>query len=196
MVTEIRIYFEGDKKLRPGFHAFLSSVRDMAGHKRIGFQLVAGGNNPVDDFKDALQDHPSAFVVLLKDSEGPAPDRLSDIVTPDGQQAPPVRFTDDQIHLMVQAMEAWFLADIDALSEYYGHGFRPDCLPGYPNVEKAPKDDVLAGLKDATAKTQKGEYHKTKHAPDLLAGLDPQTVRRRAPACNRLFQILEQRVTS
>ena len=39
--------------------------------------------------------------------------------------------------------------------------------------------------------TQKGKYHKTMHAPDLLARIDAAKVRAAAPACDRLFNVLE-----
>lgn len=192
MVTEIRIYFEGDRKLRPGFHAFLNPVLDVARKRGIGFQLVAGGTggSAIDDFKDALTDHPSAFVVLLVDSEGPV----------DGgpRQAPSLRLhlehlagaDDGQLHLMVQLMEAWFVADKEAVARYYGRGFDPNSLPPNPNVEQVPKDDVSSGLKEATRATQKGEYHKTGHAPDLLTLVDPAAVQKAAPHCRLLFDAL------
>jgi hypothetical protein len=44
---------------------------------------------------------------------------------------------------MVQAMEAWFLADREALAEFYGNGFSAQNLPGSPtNIEAIPKDDL------------------------------------------------------
>lgn len=40
------------------------------------------------------------------------------------------------IHLMVQCMENWLLADKEALAAYFGHGFRANALPANPRVEK------------------------------------------------------------
>ena len=37
MVTELRIYFEGDPRLKPGFHKFLEAVREAARSKRCRF---------------------------------------------------------------------------------------------------------------------------------------------------------------
>jgi hypothetical protein len=35
-----------------------------------------------------------------------------------------------------------------------------------------------------------GEYHKTKHAPNLLAIIDPALVRNAAPNCDRMFRLI------
>jgi hypothetical protein len=40
MVTELRVYFEGDKALRPGFHRFLKEIIEAARGQRCKFQLV------------------------------------------------------------------------------------------------------------------------------------------------------------
>ena len=62
---------------------------------------------------------------------------------------------DEQVHLRVQCMEAWFLADRAALEEYYGHEFSASGLPGNPSTERIPKKDVLDGLKEASRITSK-----------------------------------------
>ena len=91
---------------------------------------------------------------------------------------------------MVQMMEAWFLADPEALAAYYGQHFGAKALPGRENVEQIAKSDVERSLKEATKRTQKGEYHKIRHGSDLLAKIDPAKVRRRAPHCERLLTML------
>lgn len=96
---------------------------------------------------------------------------------------------------MVQLMETWFLADRAALRAYYGSRFRQDRLPGNPRVEDVSKDDVLRGLRRATEDTRKGVYHKTRHAPEILAHLDPGWVRQAAPACDRLWRTIEHFIT-
>jgi hypothetical protein len=81
----------------------------------------------------------------------------------------------EQVFLMVQAMEAWFLADRDALAAYYGQGFRLNALPGDErHIEAIPKDDLVPSLEDASRATKtKGQYHKTRHGFALLAMIDP-----------------------
>jgi hypothetical protein len=193
VVAEVRIYFEGDSKLRPGLHQFLHSVIELARKAGIGFSLVAGGAEPVRDFQIALETRPEALNLLLIDSEGPVDCSVRDLVTRRGDwhasRASDVR--DDQLHLMVQVMEAWFLADPDALAAYYGQGFARNRLPANPQVEQIPKTQVFEGLRLATRETKKKAYHKTRHAPALLESLGPDRVRKAAPHCERLFQALE-----
>jgi hypothetical protein len=185
MVTEIRIHFEGDHKLRPGFRAFLKEVYEAARSIRCRVQLVAAGAEPIPDFKDGLATHPAAWNIMLIDSEGPDDGKLFSQLRQQTNLEPSV---EDSVFWMVQLMEAWFLADTAALSSFYGQGFREAALPGNPKVEEVPKQDVLAGLKRATETTTKGDYHKTRHAPRLLELIDPEVVRRVSPNCRRLFE--------
>jgi hypothetical protein len=89
---------------------------------------------------------------------------------------------------MVQCMEAWFLADAEALRRYYGKDFRESAVRGNPNVEEIPGKDVFEALKTATKDTRKGRYHKTKHAPFLLRLISPALVKQASAHCRRLFE--------
>ena len=196
MVREIRIYFEGDDRLRPGFHSFFADLRAAAWARRIRFQLVAGKGRVVRGFINALAEYPApdTLNILLMDSDGPDSGQLRQQLERRSDWRPPrgSSVSDEQIHWMVQVMEAWFLADRDALRHYYGQQFNTQRLPGQPTaVENIPKNDVLRGLTRATERTRKGRYHKTRHAPDLLELVDVGKVRRNAPACERLFATLE-----
>jgi hypothetical protein len=190
-VTEIRVYVEGDPKLRRGFHQFFQDVREQAKVRRIGFRCILCKSEPVRDFCDALKSNREALIVLLLDNDG----HLSfEGLKKRNDWRPPREVSEDKIHWMVQIMESWFLADVETLREYYGPEFAPDHLPAHPNVEDAPKTDVERGIKEATRRTRKGQYHKTAHAPDILAKLRPDLVRKRAPNCNRLFDTLLARL--
>lgn len=93
---------------------------------------------------------------------------------------------------MVQVMESWFLADKQALADYYGQGFLANSLPGQPNIELIAKAEVFNALKHASKKTQKGEYHKTEHGFDLLSLIDPTRVRAASTHADRLHVILKR----
>ena len=84
--------------------------------------------------------------------------------------------TADQAHLMVECMEAWFLADPQALCSHYGHKFKRAALRQNPHIEDIAKQDVMDCLDRAT-KDADG-YHKTRHAFAILAMLDPAAIRR------------------
>jgi hypothetical protein len=52
MCSEIRIYFEGDKLLKPGFDGFFEEIKKRAKERRCSFQLIAGrsGDTACRDF--------------------------------------------------------------------------------------------------------------------------------------------------
>lgn len=180
-MVRMRLYVEGggDSKVlrtrcRRGFRAFL----EKAGLKGRMPRVVACGNR---------QDAYDAFVTaeagedgrpfLLVDAEEPVQDSEPwDHLNRQAGWERPATADDGQCHLMVQIMEAWFLADRSALEEYFGSRFEGNALPGNPNVEEVPKADLLTGLQQATRKTQKGRYDKARHSFELLAVVDPQRV--------------------
>jgi hypothetical protein len=186
MVTELRVYFEGDSQLKPGLHAFLSDVVDAARRKRCRFDLIATNGTPVADYHDALKSHPDAWNVLLLDSEQAIAGSLADFCGDRGLQG----CDEHSIFWMVQLMECWFVADVLALKDYYDGGFNESALPRNPEVERISKGDVLSGLKRATKNSKRGEYHKTKHARQLLEKVSPGLVSEAAPNCKRMFQTL------
>jgi len=96
---------------------------------------------------------------------------------------------------MVQVMESWFLADRNELAQYYGQEFLLASLPGQPNVELISKQDVFSALQHASAKTQKGQYHKTSHGFDLIERIDPNLVRAASAHANRLLTVLEKQTS-
>ena len=125
------------------------------------------------------------------DADGPDEGRLLQKVTANPEWESGLAVRTEQVHFMVQVMESWLIADRDALEAYYGQGFRPARLPANPKVEEISKGDVAKGLRDATRDTNKGPYHKTKHAPTIFARVDPVRVRGAAPSCARLFHAIE-----
>lgn len=202
MVKEIRIYIEGggDSKntkglLRQGFSSFFNPIKEIVRSKKIGWEIVICGsrNNAFRDFKNALEDHPDAFIILLVDSEAAVKKQTpwEHLKSKDNWDAPGV--DDSHCHLMVQAMEAWFIADVETLKKFYGQGFKENSLPKNPNVETIDKDLLEPSLKAATRDTKsKGEYHKIQHGSKLLEMLNVERVRKASSHCNRLFTTLTE----
>jgi hypothetical protein len=182
MVTKVRIYFEGDPGLRPGFRRFLSEIAEVARSKRCHFDVIATEGTPVQDFRSALETHADAWNVLLLDSEDPHEFQLRKQRLEGCDQ--------NSIFWMVQIMESWFLADIEALRTVFKGSLNESALRGNPKVEEIPKEDVMAGLKNAT----NGEYHKVKHGAKLLELMDPARVRKAAPHCERMFSLILTRL--
>ena len=190
MVSEIRIYFEGSARLREGFNKLIRPRIERTSHNRVRFKLIAGGSKEetIKDFKRAASSHKNAYIIMLIDSDQAYDSGL--LMNIRNQIGANVQ--DDQIHFMVQVMESWFLADRDALKEYYGREFQERRLPQNSDVEQIPKSDVITGLENATRDTPKGKYHKTKHAPHLLSNLNADKVCSAAPSCKRLFDALQR----
>jgi hypothetical protein len=192
-MRRVRIYVEGGgdgalnrAALRNGFRSFFE--RGVA-----RFEIIACGRRDATfkRWKAALSSEPEAFNVLLVDSEGSVADGTAPrrhLGDRDGWQFP--SGFDEQVHMMVQMMESWFLADPRALTEYYRHQFGANALPVRQNVEEIPKVEVERALKNATRKTSKGEYHKIHHGSALLALIDPKEVRKRTAHCERLLTSL------
>jgi hypothetical protein len=200
VVTEIRLYVEGGgnakdtkARLREGFSGFLRSVIDRVREHRIKWKVIACGprNDAYRHFKIALEANAEASNLLLVDSEGPVcAQPWEHLRARDGWDASGAAAS--QCHLMVQTMEAWLVADVAALARFYGAGFRRNAIPGNSNVELIDKSQLLSALEAATRDTTKGKYHKTRHAPQILVGVDAGRVRGAAHHCDRLFNILAE----
>jgi hypothetical protein len=188
MFKEIRVYFEGDARLRPGLDVFFRELHRRAKQCDCEIYPVASksGEEACKAFDKALRSHPEAWNILLRDSERPlTAHAVRDLCQRYGWNE---RCT-GSIFWMVEMMESWFHADKDALGGYYGPKFRDSVLSANPDVEQIPKRDLLEGLSRATKETSKGDYvrNKSAHAPKILERLDPQKVRSRAKNCDRLF---------
>lgn len=199
MVNEIRIYVEGggeskDTKafLREGMSKFLQGVREAARQRNVRWNIVVCGrrNAAVEGFAIALRQHANAFNILLVDSESAVQTGPWEHLSGRGEWAGE-SVGDEHCHLMAQVMEAWIIADIDALSCFYGDRFHAGPIPRNQNVEQISKEQIFIGLKAATRETQKGEYHKIRHGCLLLQRINPEVVRYAAPHCDRLFATLE-----
>lgn len=184
---------ESRAKLRNGMNAFLRKLKETAREKSWSLKPSCSGsrNAAFKDFEIARRGGGHTLVVLLVDSEGPVRASPRDhLSAKDGWNMRD--YNDDAIHLMAQTMETWILADSEALAKYYGQNFAPNALPKSDELEKVPKIKVEQALKQATRKTQKGAYHKTKHASDLLKRIDPQKAREKCRHCDRLFSVLNR----
>ena len=191
----VAIYMEGggngrDTKdaLRRGMNAMLEQLKQAAREKAMRWKLVCCGprDEALHRFRDALRNGDDTVVVLLVDAEGPVErEPRGHLHSHDGWDLDLAE--DDAVHLMVQTMETWIVADPETLREYYGQGFNAGALPRRPNLEEVSKADVERSLERATAGTQKGRYHKIRHASDLLQRIDPETVKARCNHCERLF---------
>lgn len=193
-MVKVRVYVEGGgdrsnqrAQLREGFARFFQN----AGH-RVSVITCGSRNNAYRVFKSALRQHTDSFNVLLVDAESPVTtnDLWQHLQNRDSWEQP-ASATAEQCQLMVQTMEAWFIADVETLARFYGQGFNRNSIPKQSNVEEIPKDELEPALQEATRRTQKGRYAKIRHGAKLLGKIDPVRVIERAPHCARLFSAIK-----
>jgi Domain of unknown function (DUF4276) len=204
MVKAVRIYCEGGGAsnstkdlLRKGMNEFLRELKNIARSNRIRWDLIACGSrqDAYEDFVRALKTFPGAFNVLLVDSDLPVnPPTWRHLKQNNGWEL--AEEHDLQCHLMAQAMEAWLIADVEALKTYYGRDFNTNTIPATANVEHIDKNQLTRVLNDATRRTQKGKYDKIKHASEILQKLDFVKVRQAAPHCDHLFNTLAKKMVA
>jgi len=161
-------------------------------------RIVASGSRDeaYHDFCRALQTDPDTLPMLLVDSEDQVPagkTARAHLRDHDHWDRP---VPDEQMHLMVQCMEAWFLADIPSVKLYYGDKeFREAILSGNVDIEAVAKQDVLNRLENATRATRKGKYHKTRDGFAILERIDPRRVERASGHAKTLFTFLIAKLT-
>ena len=194
----VAIYMEGggnsrDTKaaLRTGMDALLGTLKQSARDRQLRWKLVCCG--PRDEafrrFRNAVRTGDDSIVVLLADAEAAvAAEPGAHLEDRDGWDMTDIDA--DAVHLMVQTMETWIVADPEALHRYYGQGFNAAALPRAADLEGVAKRDIENSLQRATQGTRKRRYRKIEHASDLLQRMDPERVRARCRHCRRLFEAL------
>ena len=199
----LAVYMEGGGEtaeakaaIRQGMGEFLNFLRESARRKRWHWKVVPCGSRVQarDAFLNARNQEPDTHAILLVDAEavvttGPK----QHLATRDDWHLPGVPEPD--IHLMAQVMETWIVSDPEALQAFYGHGFNGGALPQHADLEKVDKAQVAQSLESATKNTQKGRYHKIRHASRLLERVRPDTVRARCAHCERFLSAIGTLVT-
>lgn len=201
--ANVKLYIEGGgeqnrlkRECRRAFSAFFIS----AGFRGKMPRVVACGsrNEAFKDFCSSLKNsgRTETLAFLLVDSE--------DAVKPDIQNRPwehlrdrdhwvqPDGATNEQVHLMIQCMENWFLADPEALILFFGQGFNSSSLPCNTNIERISKSDVLRGLEIASRHCQKGSYGKGDHSFKILEIIDANKVVAASQSAERLITELNK----
>lgn len=193
-----RVFLEGGgdqqrtlTECRKGFRLLFQKIIPEGRQPRL---VACGGRKQAyDRFCGALRVKDAGAPLLLVDAEAPVRSNVWDHLKNGDGWTKPQGATENHVHLMVQCMEAWFLAEKGILAEYYGQGFSTAALPGNSNIEDVLKVDVQNALVAATRHSEtKGQYHKTEHGFDILALLTPEVLRRCSPHADRLFKALEK----
>lgn len=193
-MVSVKIYVEGggnNRKLRNACRRGFTKFIDKAGLGGDTPQIVPSGSrgDAYNNFRKALTGED--YAILLVDAEGPVVEQGSwrHLKASDNWDRP-AGASDDQCHMMVQAMESWFLADREALREYYGPAFQESALPQNQNVEQIGKQDVIDGLVRGARNTTRGPYKKGIQSYEILGNLDPEKARLASPYADRFVRAL------
>ncbi|HEV2136923.1 MAG TPA: DUF4276 family protein [Terracidiphilus sp.] len=179
------------KRCNEGFAAYCKKL--VPENRRPAIIACGGRNEAFDRFCIAVRNsRADDLCALLVDAECPVkrPTPEQHLHERDGWDFPVLGR--HKTFLMVQAMEAWFLADREVLSSFYDGGFLAKSLPGSAmNIEVIRKEVLEPALKHASKPTEsKGEYHKVKHGFALLSQIDPAKVEKASPHAAALHAFL------
>lgn len=199
---KVSIYVEGggdqQNTLTECRHGFAEFIRKMLPGKARPRVIPCGGRGAAyKDFCTAIsQLKEGEKVLLLVDSEEPVDsgdDAWAHLHKRVGDGwAKPDAADEKNACMMVQCMESWFVADPEALADYYRKNFKKTKLPklSKAGIEIISKQKVGESLKHATTATSKGAYHKTRHGFALLAAVDPSKVIAASAHAGKLRDIL------
>lgn len=88
---------------------------------------------------------------------------------------------------MVQAMEAWLLADRDALRRYFGRAFNENSLPNVGNLEDVTVRSLETSLRTSSSNCSK-QYSKGPTSFEILAVVNANHV---AARCQHAKSLLD-----
>lgn len=192
----MKLIFEGggqNDALKTEARRAFTTLLEKAQVTRKPRTVAAGGRDAAyKSFTSAIGKGEAA--VLLVDSEQPVTttDPWAHVEARD-KWPRPEGVSNDHLHLMVESMENWFLADVDALKTFFGMGFRESALPGNPQIERVAKVAALKALENASADAKsKGRYEKGRHSFKLLAALTPSKLEYASPWAKRFFEHLRK----
>lgn len=196
-IREVILFIEGGgdspsqhARFRENFHKLLSKAGFEGRKPKIA---VCGGRSLA--YRDFCNNK-RGYGILLVDSEAPVHEKTKSpwaylkAQKGDGW-AQPDTASDEQCHLMVQCMEAWFVADVEALKKFYGAHFRESKLPKRLDVENIPKESLFNALEAATTECKpKGRYSKGRHSFEILGHIDPAKICSSSYWAKRFFSTL------
>ncbi len=195
------MYVEGGGKgapgndLKVGFQNGLFNELRLRGRDNgveLSFRAGTGQGQTTKLFLAALRNDPHCVNVLLVDAEGPVDGNAIDHIrkTHKSFDAP----KQGDLHLMVQAMEAWFVADSEAVRRVFGSKAKTDHLGMILDVERTTVKELQAALHKAAAETPARRYQKALHQRSLLEAVRVENIKGRCPHFMRFHAHLERLV--
>ena len=196
----VAIYVEGGgdsaqlkADCRQGFRKFFENAG--LGGRMPRVYACGSRNAALDRFRTRLAESEveKNSVLLLVDSEGAVQgkDPWSHLERRDRWKRP-ADAADNNVHLMVQCMESWFLADAERVAAFFGQGFRTASLPKNPNIEEVTTSAIESSLNKATRQCKSGPYSKGRHSFRVLAVICPKKVAAASPCAKRLLDVVAE----
>ncbi len=140
----------------------------------------------------------------MVDSEEPVETHSSpwDHLTAKDKWKKPETTEDNQAHLMVQCMEAWFMADPEAVVKHFDKGLKVADLPTTVDgdIEQISKAKITVALNKAAKRvrkargTKKQGYDKVEDGFPLLEVIDPKKVCEASKHARRPRETLESKL--
>jgi len=198
----VTVYVEGGatdndllkRECRKGFQKFA----EAAGIRGVSFISMGGRNQAHDAFCTALAVRErESIILLLIDSEDPIKagvDNWTHLESrKDNELQKPDNATDEHLFLMVQCMETWLIADMDALKKQFGKGLSIEPFKQWPNLEDVAKPTVQDALIRATHACKTG-YAKGTISFELLGKISPDKVSAACSHANRFINRLRKHI--
>lgn len=185
---------EEGARLRMSLAGFIS--RALTCDRRPSIVLKGGREQVFDTFRTYVRNPDDDLPMLLVDSEGEVRDDIGTwaYLKEHSKWDRPEGASDDQAHLMVQAMEAWFVADPEAVKNGLGKNASVTHIRAPRNVESVPKATLESELNKAAAGTSKVRYQKLRDDLAILSVLDPAKVRAASKHARAFFDALQARL--
>ena len=206
---------DGKAALGQGFRQLFQNQKQSLAKKHIqlDFTFCGGRGTARKKFESELKANvPNQTCVLLVDSEAPftrhahstdAESRKYHLSQRTGDEWKLTDVDPNVIHLMIECMETWILADPEAIALFYGQGFPVESMPKRENLEDLSKQQVAEFLDQAIDRTKKAQdnpkkrgYKKVDHGSKLLAAIDPQKVAKRCPHFAIFVEWLESQAST
>jgi hypothetical protein len=190
----VHVYVEGGGPARGGDLAGecrkgFSALLEKATGRKVGITACGGRNQAYAAFATAVRQRKYDLAVLLVDSEEVV--RAKDPWAHLEQRDKWARL-EAPVHLMVVCMEAWLLADHEALRGHFGAAFDDGKIPKWPKLWEIDKDTLNRALDDATKGRKKGgAYDKGRDSFKILERVDPAKIER-CPHAQALFARLKK----
>jgi hypothetical protein len=192
---QVKLYVEGGgdsdathTELRQAFTTLLKA----AGVQKLPRVVACGGGpSTLDDFKNAVERSGSterAFVLVDSESAVTEGDSVWAHLDKEYGWKKPPEAEESTAFLMIQCMETWLIADLDAVIEYFKPHFNRKSIAAWPDLEAVPKKTIQAALGSATAGGR--AYAKGKISFEILSTVEPAKLEAACPAAKRFFDAM------